>query len=388
MGERRYRWIWPGLVGSAFVVVLVVRASSDRLDAGIAGFAVLATLIAALGSAITASRPGNRIAWLLHTTAIALLLSWGTSLVAEAGEPPLSPDFWDYTAAVIYSTVVEVAIYPALLILFVFPTGQYLSRRWRWAGWLAAITTIAMALTAAFSEEVGRIWDPFDEYWNLDNPVGFLPPGAAEFMVSQAVTVTVVLALGGVVAMVVRFRRSDLVVQEQVKWLAYAAGLSGAALLLQGLSSNELVWTIVPMLALTVIPVAITVAITRYKLFEIDRLISRTISYALVVGFLAAAYFGLVTVVTSLIPTQDSLAVAAATLAVAALFNPVRKRVQRVVDRRFNRSRYQAILVSERFAEQLRHMKDVEAMGSLWKDTVDDYLQPSRSGVWLDVDGS
>jgi hypothetical protein len=132
------------------------------------------------------------------------------------------------------------------------------------------------------------------------------------------------------------------------------------------------------------IPVAITVAVTRYKLFEIDRIISRTVSYALVVGLLVAVFFGLVTLVTEVLPPDSSdLAIAASTLAVAALFNPLRKRVQHTVDRRFNRSSYQAARVSEQFAALLDQPHTVEEIAELWKQTVNESLQPHSSGLWL-----
>ena len=136
--------------------------------------------------------------------------------------------------------------------------------------------------------------------------------------------------------------------------------------------------------ALGVIPVAITIAVTRYKLFEIDRIISRTVSYALVVGLLVAVFFGLVTLVTAVLPPDASdLAIAASTLAVAALFNPLRKRVQHAVDRRFNRSSYQAARLSEQFAARLDQPHTVEEIAELWKQTVNESLQPQASGLWL-----
>lgn len=382
--RKRYLWVWPALVGSAFVVLLVAHEALASVGFFEVGLAILATLIAALGSAISAHQPGNRIAWLLRVTAVVIVLLAATSLAVESDQPLFSLDLWNYLAVVIFTTLVEVALYPVLLILFIFPNGQYLTRRWAWAGWLAGVTTAAMLLVAAFSEEVGKVWDPNNEYWNLSNPIGFLPSGFDEFVVAQAVTVMMILGVGGVVAMIVRYRRSDLVVRKQIKWVTYAAGIAAVALFLTTLSSNEVMWNIMPMIALAVIPVAITIAITKYKLFEIDRLLSRSLTYALVVGLLAAAFFGLITLITTLLPTQDnSLAVAGSTLAVAALFNPLRKRVQHAVDRRFNRSGYRAEQVSEEFAAKLRESLTTEELVEAWSQTVNESFQPELTGIWL-----
>ncbi len=385
--RRVLPWVWTGRIGTAGVAMLVVGYNPAG-DAGdiffVAMVVVLLTLIAALGSLITTRQPGNRIAWLLYTTSAALLVTSATSPVAEAIQPLLSPNFWDYTAVVVFNVVSNVLLYPVLLILFIFPTGRFLTRRWTWAGWVAGVFTIAMLLVAIFSEEVGKIYDPNDELWSLANPIGFVGPEMGEFMVSLSVGVMMWLAVGGVVAMVVRYRRSDSLVRTQIKWVVYAAAIAAASLFSIAFSGgDETLYLIQVLTALAVIPVAITIAITRYKLFEIDRIISRTISYTIVVGLLVAGFFGLITLITSLLPTQNSLAVAGSTLAVAALFNPLRRRVQRAIDRRFNRSRYHATLVSDQFAAQLSQPHTVAELAELWKQTVSDSLQPQASGIWL-----
>ena len=137
------------------------------------------------------------------------------------------------------------------------------------------------------------------------------------------------------------------------------------------------------MAAFISMPVSITVAITRYRLFEIDRIISRTLTYTVVVATLAAAFFGLVAALTALLRAQDSFAVAASTLAIAALFNPLRKRVQNTVDARFNRSAYQAEITTEAFASRLRESPTAAQIIEEWQRTVDESLQPEASGVWI-----
>jgi hypothetical protein len=337
-------------------------------------------LITALGSVISSRQPGNRIAWLLHAISVGLLLSMTSSLVTESN-PPISPDFWDYAAIVIINGLSLSFLYPIFLILFIFPTGRFLTRRWRWAAWIGVLFIPAMLLVALFTEEVGQIWA--EEPWRIPNPIGFLPFDTVKYMSWAWQTALIVLAVGGVAALIVRYRRSDVVVRTQIKWVLYAAVVVAVTFPF-AFGDDPTVSGLLYVIVVGAIPVAITVAVTRYKLFEIDRIISRTVSYALVVGLLVAVFFGLVTLVTEVLPPDSSdLAIAASTLAVAALFNPLRKRVQHTVDRRFNRSSYQAARVSEQFAALLDQPHTVEEIAELWKQTVNESLQPHSSGLWL-----
>ncbi len=344
---------------------------------------VLVVLLSALGFVVSAHQPGNRIAWLLHSTVVILLLLTVTSPVVESGQP-IAPTFWDYTAIVINQGIGLTLLYPAFLILFIFPTGRFLTRRWSWAGWLGAFFVPGMLLAVLFSERLGPL--PIEENWGIPNPIGFLPTGVAEAVNPAWLLGMFGIAIGGVATIIVRYRRSDHLVRTQVKWVLYTSVISAAGLIAMPLGLFDGNPTLFGILFLTVIgitPVAITIAITRYKLFEIDRLISRTLSYTIVIGMLALAFLGLVTLVTSLLPTQNALAVAASTLAVVALFNPLRRRVQKAVDRRFNRSAYQAEAVSDEFAAKLRESLTVEQLVEVWQSTVEESLQPTVSSIWL-----
>ena len=385
--RRVLPWVWTGLIGTAGVSVLVVgyipRGGTDVVSAVIS--VVFLILIAALGSVISARQPGNRIALLLHATSVGLLLLVASSLVAESDQPPISPDFWDYIAVVIFNTLAESILYPVFLILFIFPTGRFLTQRWAWAGWVGAVLVPAMLLVALFSEEVGKIYDPLDEHWGLPNPIGFLPSGVGEFMASAWVTALMVLAVGGVVAMVVRYRRSDSVVRTQIKWVLYAAAISAVAwlALLLSRTTNTTAYQLVGLTVIGIIAVAITIAITRYKLFEIDRIINRTVVYGAVVAMLAGVYASAVFGLRGLLPDGSDLAVAASTLAVAVLFNPVRIRVQRFVDRRFYRSRYDAQRIIEGFSAHIGSEVDLDQLTDKWVETVTHALKPATAAVWI-----
>jgi hypothetical protein len=136
-------------------------------------------------------------------------------------------------------------------------------------------------------------------------------------------------------------------------------------------------------LATAGLPVAVAIAVLRYRLYEIDRIISRTVSYAVVVAFLALLFFGVVTVLSSLLAAESDLAIAGSTLAVAALFNPVRRRVQVWVDRRFNRSRYDTQRVMDRFAGSLQDRVDSQEVVDGWVGVVSETMQPASVAVWV-----
>jgi hypothetical protein len=189
------------------------------------------------------------------------------------------------------------------------------------------------------------------------------------------------VALGSVVGIAVRFRKAAADERAQIKWLLFAGALFVLAFF-------DIVFEVTngftALAGLLAIPVAITIAITRYRLFEIDRIISRTVSYLIVVGLLAlVVVVGAVWLPTRVFGEQSSLFVAGSTLAVAAIFNPVRKRVQRVVDSRFNRSAYKAQDVAARFAGELQQTLTVEELADVLADTVAISLQPRSLGVWL-----
>jgi class 3 adenylate cyclase len=300
---------------------------------------VLAVLIAGLGSVISAGHPGHRVALLLHVTSFGLLLLVATSLVVEFGNVPVAPNFFDFAASWFFNVLGSVVLFPVLLILFVFPTGFFLTRRWVWVGWATGIFSLVVGSVVLFSEEVGMVYDPELEHWHLANPIGFLRPEVAESMVSASVGVMMWLAVGGVASMIVRYRRADSVVRIQIKWVVYASAIAAAAVATTAFSDgNQALYLALAMTALSVIPIAITIAITKYKLFEIDRLISRTLAYTLIVATLTIAYLavtlGVGALAAAMSPTDADLPIpVVATALVAIGFQPVRKRALRIANR-------------------------------------------------------
>jgi len=192
----------------------------------------------------------------------------------------------------------------------------------------------------------------------------------------------VIIGLSFVAHQVLSWQQASGERRQQLKWLA-----SGAAIAVFSILLTALLGTPIPLFGLAALPVGIGVGILKYRLYDIDRIISRTLAYAIVTGLLVGVYAGLVLLVTHVLTVKTPVAVAAATLAAAALFNPVRRRVQRMVDRRFNRSRYDADLTVAAFAGRLKDAVDLDAMQADLAIVVQKALEPAHLSVWMNERG-
>jgi hypothetical protein len=201
-----------------------------------------------------------------------------------------------------------------------------------------------------------------------------------------ALAFTTLAVVVGAASLVVRFRRASGVERQQLRWVAWAAGLAvlGAVVALGGLAVGAaavVTWAI--SICFAVLPVALGAAILRYRLYDLDRIISRTLGYGLLTLLLGGGYAVVVLVLGRLLGRDSSLVVAAATLAVAAVFQPARRRVQQAVDRRFNRRRHDAAQVIEGFAVRLRDQVDLDALHTELLAVVDQTMQPTQASLWL-----
>jgi hypothetical protein len=257
-------------------------------------------------------------------------------------------------------------------LLLLFPDGHLPSRRWRPVAWLLGGTIAVLTLTGFFLP--GVLQDR--EYVN---PLGVeaLEPFDEGVLGIALVSILVLCILASAVSVVVRYRGASGVEGLQLKWLMAAGLVSalayGVLFFWEGFSI-QLVWAS--------IPIAIGLSMHRHRLYDIDRLISRTVVYAVVVGALALVFTVVVLVLGNVLPGDDALPVAASTLAVAAMFNPLRRRVQGRVDRFFNRSHYDAELVAARFAGGLRDETDADRIVKGWVGVVSETMQPTAVGVW------
>jgi hypothetical protein len=329
------------------------------------------------GFILASRRPENRLGWLFLVAGLALGVSgfanqYGLhALVADRGSLPAGRAFaWLSN----WTWLIPVAVLAFLFLLF--PTGAVRSRRWGLAAWFVggvfALATAGMLIAAT------RVWaHPFTS----SSPAGltrllFL---MTAFLVSAALLVSVA-------ALVVRFAKSSGEERLQLKWCA-AAALLLAVVFVASIWTNSAAVNVLQSLAFVCLWTAIAIAVMKYRLYEIDRIISRTLAYAIVTGLLVGIYAGLVLLATQVFRFHTPVAVAASTLAAAALFNPLRGRVQQVVDRRFNRARYDADQTVAGFAARLKDTVDLDSVRDDLATVVDQALEPAHVSVWIGQQG-
>ena len=393
---------WTVLAWSLFALFVVLAAATVVLT--IAGwtssdqtFVVLCSGYAVVGALVASREPRNAVGWLMLAIALSFAVtSFTDSYIARSGHPG---EVW---AAWVSAWGWEVWLYVASAILpFLFPDGRVVSPRWRYALGLGIFTLVASVVATMFQAGPLDVSTP----GTVANPLGI--PGVSKQLVSGVNNLgnfiaAAVILLGGA-SLVVRLRRSRGREREQVKWFVYVGAVVVAALSLALIDAiNESMngaptppWSqligsigwITALIALVIgFPTAIGIAILRHRLYGIDVVINRTLVYGSLTVMLAATYLALVLglrVVLGPITGRSDLAVAASTLAVAALFRPLRTRVQHVVDRRFFRARYDAERTLDGFTAQLRNELDLDSLGADLRDVVVTTMQPAHVTLWL-----
>jgi hypothetical protein len=268
-------------------------------------------------------------------------------------------------------------------VLLLTPTGSLPSPRWRWWARVAAAGPVLELLSAAVDP------DPlYPEHPEVGNPLAFSALRPVQIAVGIAGgAIILVSLLVAAVSLVLRYRRARGVERLQLRWLAFAGGL-GAGLLLvlavvAGLAGRDGVVLAALGAMVALLPLATGAAILRYRLYDLDRIISRTVAYGLLTVLLGLGYAAVVLGLGRLVGRDSSLVVAAATLAVAALFQPLRRRVQAVVDRRFNRRRYDAARTIAAFSAHLRDEVDLDTLRGELLSTIEQTMQPTGASLWL-----
>ena len=330
--------------------------------------------------------PDNRVGWVLAAIGIAgFVLGAAASIEMAAGHSGVGIVAAAIPAAMWGVTMLLIMI----LIPLWFPTGRALTSRWEWIASVAILAAAVSALSGPFVATVCVDHAPnrSDCLVSLENPIGV---GWAQAASVVAALVVAVLAIPAIASLVLRYRRAGGIERLQIRWVAYVFVLLIASFGVGFLPVDDsgglfqAVYDILGSVGFLAIPVAIGVAVTRHRLYDIDRIINKTAVYAIVVGALALVFIaGVVWIPTLLDLGDSSLAVAASTLAVAALFNPLRRRVQRFVDHRFYRSRYDAQQVAERFSSQLRDEVDPDRVAHEWVGVVSQTMQPASASIWV-----
>lgn len=366
----------------AVVLVDEVDLGSNVLEtlSNIAFLLVPATY-AITGAVVVSRQPRNSVGWMLLLIAMGINFSILAEVLA-AGLPPSVVTTWMALVFGLSAASWVFFIFPIIHLLLTFPNGRLLSPRLRplvGLEWFMASYTLATSL-------FGMTLTPVDGGWTVDNPIGFIADSGSGLAFEIVWTVALMgLISSGLISIVLRFRRARTVERQQIKWLLFAVSLFTFVFAVEavGLTAGESGFIDLALpIALVGIGVAIAVAVLRYRLFDIDRFISRTVTYAAVVGVLVVAFVTLATAVGTRV-SEEPVFVAAATLIAAALFNPLRRRFQAAIDRRFNRSHYDAVGVMDDFVGHLREQTDAGGIAAGWASVVTDTMQPSTVGVWI-----
>ena len=370
-------WIAPAL---ALVLVIAHQIAYGSADAAQWTFGIGFVVYAAVGGLIADRDPRNPVGWLFCVVGVVFAAGDFVSDYADHGNPGATP------LAVLNNATGPSSLVILMLALMLFPTGRFLSAGWRRAGVFVIAANVALGLVLAL--EPGRLTADL----GVENPLGVDAAAGLLHALADAgglvIAVTVLIAIAAVVA---RFRAARGIERQQLKWLALLAVLAVAVLALLLVldqfvnldTGTGQVAAGVVLGLLSMAPVlAAAVAILRYRLYDVDVVINRALVYGALTALLGATYLGLVLLI-GLAVGQSGFAVAASTLAVAALFRPARARVQAAVDRRFYRRRYDAAQALAGFGARLRDQVELDALSRELRGVVDECLQPAHVSLWL-----
>jgi hypothetical protein len=384
--ERAARIAWPTVAASvalAGVGGIVALAGDAEHSVGLFFVLITALIVAAsvVGGLVATRQPANPIGWIL--CGFGAFMGFAAFAAGYAQAAPDDAAHGLGQAATWFANWSFAALTAlAFFVLLLFPDGRLPSPRWRFVAWCGGLAAALLAIGTALYP------GPMTDYPDVTNPVGVEGPAVQALLLAGEI-LTVPALVAAVVSVVVRYRRADETARQQIKWLAVAgvftlcSSLVGAAIALLG--PPAVGYTLI-LLGMIAIPIAIGVAILRHRLYDVDRVISRSLTYGAVTLLLAAAYTGLVLAgqaVFSSFAGGSNLAIAVSTLVVAALFLPLRSRVQRVVDRRFYRRRYDAQRTLAAFGARLREQVELDGLRADLQGLVAETMQPAHVSVWL-----
>jgi len=376
-----------GLAGAVWLDYLQRKAGSPEtawlLQPASVPLLVAAVSAATMGALLGSRRPAHPVGWLLLGLGLLVVANGVVSgyvnygLVARPRVLPAAA----YLAG-IANGIQVLWVSCVSFILLLTPTGSLPSPRWRWWARVAVAAPVLLVLLAAVDPQ-----PLLPEHPEVENPLA-VPVPTGLLLAVAAIAALIVLAslVAAAGSLVVRFRRARGVERQQLRWLALGAALAAVALLVAvagGAMAKDGVVLAALGTCVALLPLATGAAVLRYRLYDLDRIISRTLAYGLLTVVLGGGYAGVVLGLGQFLGRESSLVVAAATLAVAALVQPARRRIQRAVDRRFNRRRYDAGRMIQAFSGRLRQHVDLEALTGELLAVVEQTMQPTRVSLWL-----
>ena len=361
-------WVMLAVTTACVAVMVPLSLGEEPIDDTIS-YGLIALTLSGTGAFVASRHPTNPIGWIFCAQGFwnGFLEMWGEGMDYH-GLPTSEIGRWFIN----WSWIADMCAYG--LVFALFPTGRLLSKRWRWVPVMLALALVTGIPGQGFSTD------------NAENPLPIDSP-VIELLFIVSMSLQLLGLTGAVVALVIRFRRSVGLERLQLKQLVLAASfiLPVGALAVLFWYDSYLVRILLG-IALLALPIAAGLAILRYRLYDIDVVINRTLVYGALTATLAGVYLGSVLVlqlVLSAFTEGSGLAVAASTLAVAALFRPVRARIQQGVDRRFFRSKYDAAQTLTAFGSHLRDQVDLEDIGTDLLSVVGETVQPAHASLWL-----
>jgi hypothetical protein len=402
--ELKGKWLaWSMWAASMmlFVAEMVLTGlymsgpSTDSSGSPAADLLIILVLLCTVtvGALVASRQPSNSIGWIFCVVGLTWNLgSFAGSYATVALSTSPAPLPGGALMAWVDNWTLGPSLYSVLILLFLlFPTGKPLTPRWRSLVWVTVATGVLLLLADMFSP------GPFiRDFTQVENPLGVpILEGSREFIENPVLLCQIALLILSVISLVLRFRRSKGDERQQIKWFALGGVFVGAVFAVAPLlwstpGLGDLLWPILFALALASIPLTVGIAILKYRLYDIDIIIRRTLIYGALTSVLALLYFGSVIALETLLRPltgqgHNDLVVVASTLLIAALFTPLRTRIQRFIDRRFYRRKYDVARTLEAFSTALRDEVDLDALAGRLVEVVDETMQPAHVSVWLSL---
>ena len=346
-------------------------------------FLVMSIVSAIIGALIITRQPANTIGWILGAFPVSYMLTLPIGqLQPQPGADLSQISTLSWLALWFSGWNWWLILAPFLLIALFFPTGRLLSPRWRWVV-AALLVEIAIFIFISTFTTTFNLSDTV----TIQNPIGWISEEVTNLLLIPYQIVLVAIAASSVAAIIVRYRRAVGIVREQIKWLFYAYGIF-LSIMASGLVFSDTAWFgIVLDISFLSIPLAIGVSILRYRLWDIDILIRRTISYAFLTLFLGLSYFGSVILLQGiferLFAGNSQVVIVFSTLLIAALFNPLRLRIQSAIDRRFYRQKYDAAQALEEFSTAASQQVELDQLTENLTRVIHQTVQPEQLLVWI-----